>query len=78
MRIGAGKVLRNLGRVAFEYQHSAVYWIRQRTGQNQFAAFACLPRQVKVRIAKLRAPDRVILANFVEQKVMHMSAGFLS
>src|SRR5208337_994533 len=75
--ISAGKLLRDLGRVALEEQHGAVYWIRQRAAQHQFAARACLPGLFEVRIPKLRAPGNVVLSNLVEQQVMHARVSLL-
>jgi hypothetical protein len=65
--VASGKLLGDIGRVAFEQKQRGVRGIIERAGQKKLSALVCLPSHFQVRIAEFRAPGDVILANFVKQ-----------
>jgi hypothetical protein len=70
IRIGFGKLLCYLGRISLEGQDRAIDRVRERTTQQKLTSLAYFPGLLKVRLAKRSALGYIILANFVEQKIM--------
>jgi hypothetical protein len=72
VRIGEGKPLGYLGRIALEEEHRAVYRIGERTTQNKLAALGGAPSQLKVRLPKGCALRYVVLRGLIKQKIVQM------
>ena len=65
-RIGLGKLLRHLARLASKQQHGAVYRFRESTGQDEFIALTRLPGFLQVLFPRLCTPGNVVVADLIK------------